>query len=326
MKHWIERFITRLWNRRAARFRRAIIARALDLGALVSEQESVHGRAFVDQARRAEHIAILGRTGTGKSSLVKCIATQDIESGRGGAYFDIHGDATPFLLATFAAQERILDRDLSEKLIVIEPADPDYSVGLNPLGQDQESDRFLHVAALAQILKQRWQLDTFGARTDELLRNALYVVAANGFTLLEVAPLLGHSAFRASCLKNVSNAEVRQYFEIRYDQASEPMRAAMREPILNKISAFTADPRFRAIVGQQRSNIFGCRSNGSRAVDHPQSAQRQTRRAGSNPRESVPHDHQERVVRPQEPRAVHDLCGRNPKPRCLRERPRSHAF
>jgi DNA helicase HerA-like ATPase len=29
----------------------------------------------------------------------------------------------------------------------------------------------------------------------------------------------------------------------------------MREPILNKISAFTADPRFRAIVGQQRSTF-----------------------------------------------------------------------
>ncbi len=48
----------------------------------------------------------------------------------------------------------------------------------------------------------------------------------------------------------VSNADVRQYFELRYDAVSEPMRATMREPILNKISAFTADPHFRHIVGQ----------------------------------------------------------------------------
>lgn len=255
MKRWIEKLIARIWNRRAARLRHAVIARALDLGALVSEGESARGRAGLDQARRAEHIAILGRTGAGKSSLVKYIAKQDIESGRGGIYFDLHGDAMPFLLATFAAQERILNRDLSGNLIVIEPADPECSVGLNPLGRDREGDRFLQIAELAQILRQRWQLDTFGARTDELLRNSLYVLAENGLTLLEVAPLLAHSAFRASCLKNLSNAEVRQYFEIRYDQASEPMRAAMREPILNKISAFTADPRFRSIVGQQRSTF-----------------------------------------------------------------------
>jgi energy-coupling factor transporter ATP-binding protein EcfA2 len=255
MTQWIEKILARLWNRKVASFRRAVAAKVLDLGLLVSEGESARGRAGVDQSRRAEHVAILGRSGSGKSSLVKYMAKQDIESGRGGIYFDLHGDAMPFLLATFAEQERVLNRDLSEKLIVIEPADPEYSVGLNPLGQDREGDRFLHVAEIAQILRQRWQLDTFGARTDELLRNALLVLAENGFTLLEIAPLLAHSAFRASCLQRVTNAEVRQYFEIRYDQASEPMRAAMREPILNKISAFTADPRFRAIVGQQRSTF-----------------------------------------------------------------------
>jgi len=255
MTQWIEKILARVWNRKAAQFRRTSGARVLDLGLLVSERESARGRAGVDQSRRAEHVAILGRSGSGKSSLVKYMAKQDIESGRGGIYFDLHGDAMPFLLAIFAEREQILDRDLSEKLIVIEPADPEYSVGFNPLGQDREGDRFLHVAEIVQILRQRWQLDTFGARTDELLRNALLVLAENGLTLLELAPLLAHSAFRASCLRSVTNAEVRQYFEIRYDQASEPMRAAMREPILNKISAFTADPRFRAIVGQQRSTF-----------------------------------------------------------------------
>jgi hypothetical protein len=33
------------------------------------------------------------------------------------------------------------------------------------------------------------------------------------------------------------------------------MRANMREPILNKTSAFTADPHFRHIVGQERSTL-----------------------------------------------------------------------
>ena len=33
------------------------------------------------------------------------------------------------------------------------------------------------------------------------------------------------------------------------------MRAVMREPILNKVSAFTADPHFRHVVGQRRSTF-----------------------------------------------------------------------
>jgi energy-coupling factor transporter ATP-binding protein EcfA2 len=257
MKNFLERLLARLWNRRISRRRRnpLIAARVLDLGLRFSEDAHVQGRITIPAGKRAEHIVILGRTGAGKSSLVKYIATQDIESGRGGIYIDQHGDATPFLVSLFAEKERALGSDQSEKLIVIEPADPDFSVGLNPLDQIRENDRFLQVAELVRILEDRWHMDTFGARTDELLRNALFVLAANGLTLLELTALLAHGAFRARCLKNVANAEVRQYFEVRYDQASEPMRAAMREPILNKVSAFTADPRFRHIVGQSCSTF-----------------------------------------------------------------------
>lgn len=257
MRDWIDRVLARLWNRRISKRGGvpALMSRVLDLGLRFSEDTTARGRVTIPNGKRAEHIAILGRTGSGKSSLVKYIATQDIESGRGGIYIDHHGDATPFLLAVFSARERALGVDLSDQLIVIEPADPEFSVGLNPLAQNHDGDSFLQVAELAQILKDRWHLDTFGARTDELLRNALYVLAANGLTLLELTALLAHGAFRAKCLKNVANAEVKQYFEVRYDQASEPMRATMREPILNKVSAFTADPRFRHIAGQSVSTF-----------------------------------------------------------------------
>jgi hypothetical protein len=87
------------------------------------------------------------------------------------------------------------------------------------------------------------------------MRNALFVLAANGLTLVELTILLSDKAFRLACLEQVANTEVREYFELRYDQASEPMKATMREPILNKVSAFTADPKFRHIVGQQHSSF-----------------------------------------------------------------------
>jgi hypothetical protein len=168
-------------------------------------------------------------------------------------YFDLHGDATPYLLRSIAAQEWKQQEHLSDRVIVIAPGDREMSVGLNPLGEGEPD--FVSLAEIAELLKMYWGLDRFGARTDELLRNALYVLAANGLTLLELAPLLTHPGFRTGCLKRVPNAEVRQYFELRYGTVSEPMRATMREPILNKISAFTADPRFRHIVGQTKSTF-----------------------------------------------------------------------
>ena len=254
MKEWLERLIARAWNGR--RRRQPVRSdRSLDLGAICSESGANAGRLTIAQDRRAEHIAILGKTGSGKSFLIRYLARQDIAAGRGLCCFDLHGDLTPYLLGSIAEREQATGADLSEKTVVIEPSDPEYSVGLNPLEDQPGGNRFVQIAEFSQLLKQRWQLDTFGARTDELLRNALFVLAENGLTLLEAAPLLGNAAFRASCLRNLTNAEVRQYFDLRYDQASEAMRAVMREPILNKISTFTADPRFRSIIGQQHSTF-----------------------------------------------------------------------
>jgi hypothetical protein len=227
----------------------------INLGFRVHDEQASRSQIAIPNNRRAEAIAILGKTGTGKSSLLRYFAQQDIAAGRGFVYFDLHGDTTDFLLAKIAAKERATNRDLSDKLIVIEPADQEFSVALNPLEFQTSAQRFVQVGEFAQILRQRWHLELFGARTDELLRNALYVLSENGLTLLELAPLLSHTAFRAKCLEHLANIEIKQYFALRYDSASEPMRATMREPILNKTSAFTADPHFRHIVGQARSSF-----------------------------------------------------------------------
>jgi len=199
------------------------------------------------------HIAVLGKTGTGKSSFLRYLMLQDIEAERGFLCFDLHGDLTPFLLQAISARERREHRHLSDKLIVVDPVDPIYSVGFNPL--EHNTPDFVQIAEFAALLRVRWGLDHFGARTDELLRNSLYVLSANHLTLLELAPLLTHAGFRAACLKKVPNAEVRQYFETRFDQTSDAMRATMREPILNKTSAFTGDPHFRHILGQPHSTF-----------------------------------------------------------------------
>jgi len=253
--HFLEQLVISLWNRLQGRRRRKgkDCTGMTTLGLRVAEEQVTKRPVGLSQTRRTMHLALLGKTGTGKSSLLKYLCLQDIQAGRGFVYFDLHGDATPFLLRAIAAQEWKQQEHLSDKLIVISPADPEMSVGLNPLGGGNPD--FVSIAEIAELLKMYWGLDRFGARTDELLRNALYVLAANGLTLLELAPLLTHPGFRAKCLERVPNAEVRQYFELRYGAVSEPMRATMREPILNKTSAFTADPRFRHIVGQAESTF-----------------------------------------------------------------------
>lgn len=251
-----ERLLISTWNRLAAPPNRDREAGSrLDLGFQVSDGEVQRSRAYLPDSKRCEHAAILGKTGQGKSFFLRHLSAQDVRNRRGFVFFDLHGDTMPFLLRLVAAEELRTGTDLSDRLIVIEPADPECSIGLNVLEAQEGQQNYVQLAEFAQILKARWHLDSLGARTEELLRNALHVLADNGLTLLELSPLLTSAAFRASCLNRVQNTEVVSYFQTRFDTRSEAMQGAYRDAILNKVSGFTADQRFRHILGQQRSTF-----------------------------------------------------------------------
>jgi hypothetical protein len=245
-------FIAHLWNRFAARSVKPVRA-GLQLGRAIVDGQVRH-EVFLPDNKRPEHISVLGKTGQGKSYLLRTMASQDVRSRRGFVLFDLHGDLSSYLLALVASEERRTGEELSDRLILIDPGDNDYSVGLNVLEPGMQNT-FVQLGEFTQILKQRWHLDSFGARTEELLRNSLYVLADNGLTLVEMTALLTDAGFRASCLARVSNPEVADYFRYRFESASDAMHAVMREPILNKLSAFTADPHFRHLVGQQHSTF-----------------------------------------------------------------------
>ena len=209
----------------------------------------------IPHRKRAEHIAVLGRTGSGKSSLLRYWMEQDIEADRGFIHFDLHGETTRALLQAIAAKEERTGVDLSDRVVVVEPADPDYAVGVNVLRSTAGPHSFVQVAETTQLLKQRWHLDAFGARSEELLRNVLLVLAECDLTLVEVAPFLTDQLFRTRCLDRVRNSEARSYFTERYDSLSAAMQANWREAVINKVTTFTADPHFRHLIGQASPTV-----------------------------------------------------------------------
>jgi hypothetical protein len=254
MLNLLEKLLAKFWNRLRGRHREAWQERGnLDVGLRVKDGEVTNQHVAFSNARRTMHIGVVGLTGTGKSSLFKHWIAADFEADRPFLSVDFHGDQTEYILRYANAYERKHRTHLSPKIILIDPTDPSSSAVINVL--EQEVPDFVRISQTVQLLKVKWNLDHFGPRTEELMRNVFFCLAANKLTLLEVAPFLTNRIFRLKCLKRVANAEVRAYFESRYDQVSEPMRRVMAEPILNKVSAFVSDYRFRHLVGLPQSTL-----------------------------------------------------------------------
>jgi hypothetical protein len=86
--------------------------------------------------------------GTDEGSLLRFLCLQDIAIGRGLLFFDLHCEGRKFLLRAIAACEMELKQHLSDRLIVISPADPGSSLGLSPL--EQAEPDFIQIAEFAQ--------------------------------------------------------------------------------------------------------------------------------------------------------------------------------
>src|SRR5207253_10830927 len=80
----------------------------------------------IKQADRRAHTYIIGKTGTGKSTLLENLARQDIECGRGLGLLDSHGDLVERLLAAVPETRK-------EDLIYFNVPDTSRPLGFNPV-------------------------------------------------------------------------------------------------------------------------------------------------------------------------------------------------
>jgi len=209
---------------------------------------------FFPDILRTQHLGILGLSGTGKTHLIEHMIRQDIQNGNGFALFDVHGDLADNIVGYLAERDGV-HPEVYERTVIIEPFDPDRTFGFNPLERSSQTSPFLQAQEFAQILRKRWQEDSFSPRTEELLRNSLYTLIVNNETLLRLPSLLGEKRVRDSLVAQLPAGEIKHYWAGRYEKLSPKMQAVFREPILSRIASFITDPHIRDIVGQRKSTF-----------------------------------------------------------------------
>lgn len=238
---WFEHLTTAMLNR-VLPAKRAPQVPGVLLGQRRDSKEPV---VWPDRCRR-EHCVCIGKTGTGKTYMLERLAWQLAAAGEGFALFDFHGDVSMSL-----ARRLLSLPNAAERLVILDPSHSTRSPGLNVLDSGPtDAERFRKVAELSSILRQRWSVDSFGARTEELLRNSLYVLATTGHTLADLPRVLTDVQFRRTLTDAVDHPDIQSYWADRYEPLSEPMKGAFREPLLNKVTGFLTEPAARHLLSQ----------------------------------------------------------------------------
>ncbi len=228
-------------------------------GAMDEEKQKINffGRAVfknrdlifgIKDADRRRHLWAIGKTGTGKSTLIANMAIDDMKKGRGVAIIDPHGDLSDIIL-DYVPASRMND------VVYFNPIDRDRPVRLNILEVKNPAQRELIVSGIVAIFNKLYG-HSWGPRLEYILRNTLLALSEiPDMTLVEVPRLLTDRDFRHAAMAKVHDPVIKRYFENEFDKMPEKMLQESISPILNKVGQFISSPLIRAIIERPQSSI-----------------------------------------------------------------------
>jgi len=197
--------------------------------------------------QRMQHMYVIGASGTGKSTLLLQSILQDLENGDGLAVLEPHGDLIDQVL------ERIPENRLDD-VVLVDPADADYPVGLNVLSAHSELEKTLLASDLVAVFKR---LSTsWGDQMTSVLGNAIlaFLESSRGGTLFDLRRFLVEASFRQEFLTTVTDPEVVYFWQKEFPLLSGKPQA----PLLTRLDTFLRPKLIRYMVAQKESRLdFG---------------------------------------------------------------------
>lgn len=187
------------------------------------------------------HLHAVGPTGTGKSTVLLNLVTQDMAAGRGVCLVEPKGDLVADVLA------RVPEHRLAD-VVLIDPVDEQSVVGVNPFAAHASpelvADRLLSV--FHHLYASSW-----GPRTSDILFNACATLAYTPGTSMAALPLLlSDPAFRRRVVGGLDEPIVLQPFWQAFESWSEAERTAAVAPSMNKLRPLLVRRPLRAVLGQ----------------------------------------------------------------------------
>ena len=218
----------------------------------MSSYQGIKRPVYISDEDRMRHMYIVGKTGVGKSELLKDLVIQDIRNGEGVCFIDPHGDAVEELL-------NLIPPERAEDVIYFNPSDTERPIGLNLLEANTEDQK--HFAATAVInmmykLFDPYKTGIVGPRFEHAVRNAmLTAMCEEGSTFVEVMRILTDARFVQELLPKVKDPIVRRYWTDQIAQTSDFHKSEVLDYITSKFGRFVTNKMIRNIIGQSKSSF-----------------------------------------------------------------------
>ena len=207
-------------------------------------------KVFMQRDDRRRHMYVLGRTGSGKTEIMKYMSVQDIKNGEGLCVIDPHGDFIEDILPH-------IPKERAEDVILFEPFDMERPMGLNMLQVDSEEQKDFAVQEMISIF---YKLVTdpamLGPMFEHNMRNAMLTLMADEEhpgTIADIPRIFTDTEFQKYKLSKVKDPVVRLFWEKEMAKTSDFHKSEMLGYLISKVGRFVENSMMRNIVGQSKS-------------------------------------------------------------------------
>jgi hypothetical protein len=210
-------------------------------------KDAIYGIKQGEDRRR--HTYIIGKSGTGKTTLIANMAIDDIRKGRGVAIIDPHGDLCQTIL-DYIPKNRIND------CCYFNPADPEYVYPLNVLEAQNESQKELVASGVLSIFKKLYGNISWGPRLEHILRNTvLTLVNTPGATMVNIVDILTNKNYRDKVVSQLKNPTLVNFWQNEFDRMDQKFQSEAVSPVLNKVGQFISSTKIRQTIDHSVSKV-----------------------------------------------------------------------
>ena len=196
---------------------------------------------------RDRHVYVIGKSGSGKTNLLRMMILQDMAAGRGVGVIAPEQEMITEELLPYVPEGRLDD------VIYVDPADEEAPVSFNPLHLDDGEDIDLRVDENMTIFKRAIG-SAAGPRMDEILRQTFYALLERPeTTLLDVEWLLNREdpTFRNQVIRESQDETTARFWRDTYPQMAKDAHL----PITNRISRLTRPRTVRQLLCNPSSSL-----------------------------------------------------------------------
>jgi hypothetical protein len=218
----------------------------------VSAYRGIKRPVYIGNEDRMRHVYIIGKTGTGKSELLKDLVLQDIKNGKGVCFMDPHGDAVEDIL-------KLVPPERAEDVIYFNPSDVERPMGMNLLEARTEDEKHFAATSIINLMYKLfdpYKTGIVGPRFEHGVRNAMLTAMAEpGNTFVEVMRIMTDAKYVQELLPKVTDPIVRRYWTDQIAQTSDFHKSEVLDYTVSKFGRFVTNKLIRNIIGQSQSSF-----------------------------------------------------------------------